>query len=63
MVTYFGYKSASVTTMRKKLLEKAETLEQVDCLFITGDLRYGKNEKRDYPPDTLLFNSGSTADA
>ena len=40
---HFAYTNASVDTMRKKLLEKAQGLEQVDCLFITGDLRYGKN--------------------
>lgn len=52
---HFGYTNASVDTMRKKLLEKARGLEQVDCLFITGDLRYGKNAPSEYPQETLDF--------
>lgn len=52
---HFGYTNASVDTMRKKLLEKVQELEQVDCLFITGDLRYGKNAPNGYPQETLDF--------
>lgn len=52
---HFGYDSATVEMMRKKLLQLSETLKAVDCLFITGDLRYGKKEKTDYPADTLIF--------
>ena len=52
---HFGYDSATVNTMRKKLLAKAKQIKQVDCLFITGDLRYGKNERSSYPPETLRF--------
>lgn len=52
---HFGYANASVDTMRRKLLEKARTIEQVDCLFITGDLRYGKTSPLEYPQETLEF--------
>lgn len=53
--THFGYQSASSDKMREKLLEKAGEIAPVDCLFITGDLRYGKTEQRDYPTETLTF--------
>lgn len=52
---HFGYENASVDTMRKKLLEKARSFEHIDCLFITGDLRYGKNAPFEYPQETLDF--------
>ena len=52
---HFGYANASVDTMRKKLLEKVRELEKVDCLFITGDLRYGKAAPKEYPQETLDF--------
>lgn len=52
---HFGYDSAAVETMRKKTLELAENIEKVDCLFVTGDLRYGKKETKSYPPETLTF--------
>ncbi len=52
---HFGYDSAAVETMRRKILEWAENIEKVDCLFITGDLRYGKQETKAYPPETLTF--------
>ena len=52
---HFGYQNASVSTMRKKLLTKVQEIEQIDCLFITGDLRYGKKSPTDYPADTLSF--------
>ena len=52
---HFGYENASVDTMRKKLLEKARSFEHIDCLFITGDLRYGKNAPSEYPQETLDF--------
>ena len=45
---HFGYDSAAVETMRRKILEWAENIEKVDCLFITGDLRYGKQETKAY---------------
>lgn len=53
--TLFGYDSASVEKMRDKLLQIAKGLAPVDCLFITGDLRYGKTETKSYPPETLNF--------
>lgn len=53
--THFGYQSASSDKMREKLLERARELAQVDCLFITGDLRYGKTEQTAYPAETLTF--------
>lgn len=52
---HFGYNAATIKTMRKKLLEKVQEIEQVDCLFITGDLRYAKNEQTAYPSETLEF--------
>lgn len=52
---HFGYDNASVSTMRKKLLDKVLELEPVNYLFITGDLRYGKNVPKGYPPETLDF--------
>lgn len=52
---HFGYQNASVTSMRKKLIEKAKQLDNIDCLFITGDLRYGKKSPTGYPADTLTF--------
>lgn len=52
---HFGYQNASIANMRKKLIEEAQKLEQVDCLFITGDLRYGKSEQTNYPIETLTF--------
>lgn len=52
---HFGYDTATVETMRKKLLQKLKTIDSVDCLFITGDLRYAKNHKNNYPTDTLEF--------
>ena len=53
--THFGYQSASSEKMREKLLQKVREIEPVDCLFITGDLRYGKIEKEAYPSETLAF--------
>lgn len=53
--THFGYDSASVEKMRDKLLQTAKGLAPVDCLFITGDLRYGKKETKSYPPEALEF--------
>lgn len=53
--THFGYDSASVEKMRDKLLQKAKDIDPVDCLFITGDLRYGKKENTAYPTETLAF--------
>lgn len=52
---HFGYNAATTKTMRKKLLEKVREIEQVDCLFITGDLRYARNEQTAYPQETLEF--------
>lgn len=52
---HFGYQNASVSTMRKKLLTKVQELGPIDCLFITGDLRYGKKSPKTYPADTLKF--------
>ena len=52
---HFGYDAATVETMRKKLIQKAKTIASVDCLFITGDLRYAKNNKDNYPFDTMDF--------
>lgn len=52
---HFGYDAATVETMRKKLLQKLKTIAPVDCLFITGDLRYAKTNKENYPADTLEF--------
>ncbi len=53
--THFGYQSASSEKMRERLLQKVREIEPVDCLFITGDLRFGKTEKETYPPETLAF--------
>lgn len=52
---HFGYQNASVSSMRRKLLAKVQELDQIDCLFITGDFRYGKESPQDYPTDTLKF--------
>lgn len=48
---HFGYQPAPSEKMREKLLQKVRDIEAVDCLFITGDLRYGK-EGAAYPPET-----------
>lgn len=52
---HFGYDSATVEKMREKLIQKVEDIGPVNCLFITGDLRYGKTERTAYPPETLTF--------
>lgn len=52
---HFGYDNATVDTMRKKILDLLETVEPVNCIFITGDLRYGKKNKKDYPAKTQDF--------
>ena len=52
---HFGYDSATVEKMREKLIQNAGDIGPVDCIFITGDLRYGKTEHTAYPPETLTF--------
>ncbi len=52
---HFGYHTATVTAMRSKLLALAEKEGPVDCLFITGDLRFAKRSPTAYPEDTLPF--------
>lgn len=52
---HFGYNTATVETMRKKLLHLSKKFDPVDCLFITGDLRYAKNNQDDFSSETLDF--------
>ena len=52
---HFGYDSATVNNMRTKLIELISTIGSVDCLFVTGDLRYGKTQQADYPDETISF--------
>lgn len=52
---HFGYNPAVVENLRRKLIEKLKTIEPINFLFITGDLRYGKAENLSYPIDTSTY--------
>lgn len=57
---HFSYDAATVYLMREKLLtavSKEVCQKPIDCLFITGDLRFGKNSPRTYPEDLSTFLS------
>jgi len=47
---HFGSPDSHVIeTMRGSFIEKCRQLQEIDCLFLTGDLRYGKEHPKDYP--------------
>ncbi|MCL1969748.1 MAG: metallophosphoesterase [Bacteroidetes bacterium] len=53
---HFGSPDAFVIkTMREHFLERCHKLEGIDYLFITGDLRYGKDNPEAYPEETVQF--------
>lgn len=55
---HFGYEVATVRIMREKLLTAVRDEARnkpIDCLFITGDLRFGKNSPSAYPEDLRPF--------
>ncbi|MCL2685368.1 MAG: metallophosphoesterase [Candidatus Bathyarchaeota archaeon] len=47
--------SHSVKTMRACFLDCCRKLQGIDYLFITGDLRFGKNYPEKYPDGTVKF--------
>ena len=55
---HFGYNRYLVQNMREELLSRIKTIEKIDYLFITGDLRYGKEEPDSYPEETVEFING-----
>lgn len=52
---HFGYNAATVQTMREKLLNMAGSIKPINCIFITGDLRYAKETPSEYPEDAKQF--------
>ncbi len=54
---HFGYNPYIVETMREKMISYVREIGHIDYLFITGDLRYGKSEKTNYPESTIKFIS------
>ena len=52
---HFGHDSYVVDKMRNGILELSKSITPINFLFITGDLRYGKTEKTDYPKATVSF--------
>ena len=44
-----------IETMREHFLEKCCQLHDIDYLFLTGDLRYGKSVAAEYPEGTVEF--------
>lgn len=55
---HFGYNRYIVQNMREELLSHIKTIGKIDYLFITGDLRYGKEEPVSYPSETIEFING-----
>lgn len=55
---HFGYNRYLVQNMREELFSRIKTIEKIDYLFITGDLRYGKEEPDSYPEETVEFING-----
>ena len=55
---HFGYNRYIVQNMREELLSHIKTIGKIDYLFITGDLRYGKEEPVSYPLETIEFING-----
>lgn len=52
---HFGQNRYVVQTMREEFLLHIKKLGKIDYLFITGDLRYGKEEPYTYPKETIEF--------
>lgn len=52
---HFGHNSYVVDKMRNGLLTLSKDIMPIKFLFITGDLRYGKTERFDYPNATVDF--------
>ena len=51
-----GYEQNEISSMRENLLnELAPQIKPIDCLFITGDLRYAHDCGEDYPPETAEY--------
>lgn len=52
---HFGHNSYTVDEMRRCLVALSKNIGHIDFLFITGDLRYGKEERTTYPQATINF--------
>ena len=53
---HFGYENNELDTMRRELLlQLAPRIGSIDCLFITGDLRYAPSCKTDFPSEALTY--------
>ena len=51
-----GYEPNEISSMRESLLSKlAPQIKPIDCLFITGDLRFARDCGKDYPPETAEY--------
>ena len=52
---HFGYKSNNIVQMLEELIRQKPCFDHVDCLFLTGDFRYAKEYKDDYPDDAAYY--------
>ena len=53
---HFGYENNEIDNMRRELLlQLAPRIKPIDCIFITGDLRYAPACKIDFPPEALTY--------
>lgn len=52
---HFGHNSFVADNMRDGIIGLSKSIMPIKCLFITGDLRYGRTEKINYPEATVRF--------